>query len=566
MAEEEMDAAGKSSIHTAWLIIPARGGSVGVPRKNLRIVAGVPLIVHSIKTAREVLSRDRVIVITDSEEIADVAYRSGAEVVTEQMLTPPEETLDTKILRNLPMLRNRGASNKDIVLTLQPTSPLTRATTIRIAIQALHTGDYNSVLTVAEDRHLRWRQQDDGPFVPLFSERVNRQSLPNDFRETGGIIAARLEDIEKHGSRVIDPIFVLPVSQEEAIDIDSHADLYVVAHYLTRKRVAVRVDAAIHLGMGHVYRALALVTELARHEVRIFVSEDYILSQDFFRGKPCSVSTVRDDEDFQHELKKFQPDVIILDILDTSADFIAALRAACPIARIVTFEDRGPGALQVDLVVAEFVEAPPVPADKLLTGIEYSLLAPRFELPLPVARSAFLHVTEILVLFGGTDPSGLARRALHSLKRVGFRGHVTVVRGMGAGPLQLDDTLPYEYDVFENVEKMPLLMAQADFAYTSAGRTIVELAATGTPSICLAQNEKELTHTHATESNGVIALGLGAAVTDDELDLATLRMLGDRDCRQTLAHRASHAGRLRRNRRTLAEIFARLGFESFPDL
>lgn len=566
MEEEKMHLGAESSLDDVWLLIPARGGSVGVPRKNLRIVAGSPLIVHAIKTAREILLRDRVIVITDSEEIADVAHRSGAEVVIEQMLTPPEETLDTKILRNLPMLRSRGASSNDIVLTMQPTSPLTRAVTIRSAIQALRTGDSNSVLTVVEDRHLRWRQQDDGRFVPQFNERVNRQSLPKDFRETGGIIGARLENIEKHRTRVVEPIFVLPVSQAEAIDIDTHADLYVVAHYLTRKRVAVRVDAAPHLGMGHVYRALALITELARHEVCVFVSESYDLSQEFFRTKPCSVATVRDDADFQHQLMNFRPDLIVLDILDTSVDFISALRAASPTARIVTFEDRGPGALQVDLVVAEFVDPPLVPANKLLKGIEYSLLAPRFELPLPVERSTFLGVAEILVLFGGTDPSGLARRALDSLKRVGYRGHVTVVRGMGAGPLQFDENVPYQCDVLTNVEKMPLLMAQADFAYTSAGRTIVELAATGTPSICLAQNAKELTHTHATESNGIIPLGLGTTVTDDELDGATLRMISDHDRRESLARRASEAGRLRRNRRTLAEIFSRLAFESFPDL
>lgn len=555
-----------TEVNDVWAVIPARGGSIGIPRKNLRIVAGAPLIVHCIRTALSILSRERVIVITDSDEIAELAEQSSAQVIYEQFPTPPSETLDTKIVRNLDALRNLGAKNSDIILTLQPTSPLTRDSTIRTAIRTLKTTNYRSVVTVAEDRHLRWRKDKEGIFEPQFTKRVNRQELPLDYRETGGIIGAKLGDITATGTRINNPVFALPVTAEEAIDIDSHADLYVAAHFLTRKKVAVRVDAAYFLGMGHVYRALALVTELARHDVRIYIREDYPLSCKFFSDKPYPVVKIRDESDFQSKIRSFRPDLVVLDILDTSDRYVESLREASPGTRIVTFEDRGSGAARADLVVAEFVNPPAIPQKNLLEGIGYSLLAPRFELQVVSPPRSSEAVAEILVLFGGTDPSGLANMALEALKRVNYRGHVTVVRGMGAGDLFVPDDRPFSLDVLENVNNMPLLMASADFALTSAGRTIVELAAMGTPAICLAQNEKEMRHTHAVEGNGVLALGLGTMVSTTVLDSAIRLMIDDKDHRLRLARYAHDSGKRRKNRHTVSAIFERLGFDSFPDL
>lgn len=555
-------------MHEAWVLIPARGGSVGIPRKNVRMLGGKPLIRHVIDTALEVLPAGRVVVVTDDAEIADAAERGGALVVLESFATPPEEPLDTKIVRNLPFLRSLGAQESDPVLTVQPTSPLLKPSTIRAAIDLFSDDTVRSVLTVANDQHLRWRADEAGRIVPSYAARVNRQLLPLEYRETGGVIAARLGDIERSGTRVIEPARVLPLSHDEAVDIDTYSDLYAAAHLLSRKRIAIRVDASRELGMGHAYRMLAFAAEMARHDLTIYVSDAAPLGAQFFAAYPYKVELVNSDAEFVSRVASAQPDLVVFDMLDTTAELIAEVRAAAPVSKVISFEDRGSGASAVDLLVTEFISNPAVPADRKLEGIEYAILSPAFETEVVPDSAPAATVSEVLVLFGGTDPSGLALRTLQSLARIEFTGHVTVARGLGAAPIGLPDAqqLPFRLDVLDDVKNMPALMAQADVAFTSAGRTVIELLSRGVPAVCLAQNEKELTHTHATDENGVLPLGLGARVNDPDLDAAAHTMLTDALLRFEYAARAQAAGAKRRNRRTISEILTRLDFEDFPEL
>lgn len=555
-------------MHKAWVLIPARGGSVGIPRKNVRMLGGKPLIRHVIDTALEVLPAGRVVVVTDDAEIAEAAERGGAVVVLESFATPPEEPLDTKIVRNLPFLRSLGAHESDPVLTVQPTSPLLKPSTIRAAIELFLDASVRSVLTVANDQHLRWHADEAGNIVPSYTVRVNRQLLPLEYRETGGVIAARFGDIERTGTRVIEPTRVLPMSPDEAVDIDTFSDLYAAAHLLSRKRIAIRVDASRELGMGHAYRMLAFAAEMARHDLTIYLSAAAPLGQQFFSAYPYKVELVANDADFVSRVASAQPDLVVFDVLDTGAELVAQVRAAAPVCKVISFEDRGTGAAVVDLLVTEFISNPAVPADRKLEGIEYAILSPAFETEVaPVAIPAG-SVSEVLVLFGGTDPAGLALRTLQSLARIGFEGHVTVARGLGATPIVLPETqgLPYRLDVLDDVKNMPALMARADVAFTSAGRTVIELLSRGVPAVCLAQNEKELTHTHAIEENGILPLGLGSQVSDPDLDAAVHAMLTDTQLRSDYAVRAQAAGAKRRNRRTISEILTRLDFEDFPEI
>lgn len=552
-----------STVDGMWVIIPARGGSVTVPRKNVRMLAGRPLIAHTIGTALTVLPGDRVVVVTDDREIQHVAEQHGATVIFEQDRTPGTETLDTKVLRNLPRLREMGADSGDIVATVQPTSPLLRAATLLSVRDELLAGG-RSALTVAEDRHLRWRIGDDGDAQPLFAARVNRQELPMEYRETGGVIAARLGDIEQAATRIIPPVRLVPVPDDEATDIDTFTDLYAAAHLASRLRILIRADAATHLGMGHIYRATAIAAELARHDLRIVTSAQHELGGRFLAGTPYPTATVEDDDEFTAMVGALAPDIVVLDVLNTDAAFVDALHAASPATKIVTFEDQGSGAGRADLLVSEFVDNHDVPGERQLTGAANAILSPPFEtvVTTPTVRP---EVEEILVLFGGTDPSGLARRALDALRRAEFRGRVTVVRGLGAHPLDLDG-FGLDAELLTDVKNMPAVIARADLAFTSAGRTVLELATLGVPSICLAQNAKELSHTHATEDLGVTMLGLGSEVGDDEIDTALVRLLIDAVERRRLHERALATMAERSNHRVLGHILDRLGFDPFPNL
>jgi CMP-N,N'-diacetyllegionaminic acid synthase len=185
-------------------VITARGGSKGIPGKNLKLLAGKPLIVYTIEAAARAGVFDRVIVSTDDRAIADVARGEGCEV---PFLRPPElardDTPHLAVMQHaVAWLRDHEAYQPDAVMILQPTSPLRRAEDIRDAAALLQHSGADSVLTVSEvSPHMHpmraLRVADDGS-ATLFAtgepvrRRINRrQDLPPAWVMNGAVYAFR---------------------------------------------------------------------------------------------------------------------------------------------------------------------------------------------------------------------------------------------------------------------------------------------------------------------------------------------------------------------------------------
>ena len=540
-------------LESPWIVIPARGGSTGVPRKNVRLLGGVPLIARTIKTALSGTLAGRVVVITDDDEIAEISERFGA-VVTREEKTTGKATLDEVMVRTIPFLRSLGAQDNDVLLTMQPTCPFIKPERVKEAMGKFAEGA-GSVLTVVDDRHLEWVFDAEGKPSPAYTARVNRQLLPPKFRESGAIIGARIGDIVRTGTRIVAPINLVEVPDGESLDIDTFSDWAIAEHIVSRRRILLRTDAAKELGMGHVYRTLALAYALARHDITIVLSEDKPLGAEFFKDYPFKVDTVKSDLEFLSYARKAKADLVVLDRLDNLAEFVTLLGGFC---KVVTFEDLGDGAEAADLLIADLYENPRVPAERQLTGVENAILAPTFE---TIDRQIQFHekVQEVLVLFGGTDPSNLAETALRALEHIKFEGRVTIVRGLGADLID-----PKAYDlrlkVLSNIKNMPAVMEHADIALSSAGRTITELSSLGIPTICMAQNSKELTHTHTTPANGVIMLGLGKLVSVETLGAHLTELMENTELREKLHLRALEATKGRSNANIVRRIMKQIGF------
>lgn len=540
-------------LESPWIVIPARGGSTGVPRKNVRLLGGVPLIARTIKTALSGTLAGRVVVITDDDEIAEISERFGA-VVTREEKTTGKATLDEVMVRTIPFLRSLGAQDNDVLLTMQPTCPFIKPERVKEAMGKFAEGA-GSVLTVVDDRHLEWVFDAEGKPSPAYTARVNRQLLPPKFRESGAIIGARIGDIVRTGTRIVAPINLVEVPDGESLDIDTFSDWAIAEHIVSRKRILLRTDAAKELGMGHVYRTLALAYALARHDITIVLSEDKPLGAEFFKDYPFKIDTVKSDLEFLSYARKAKAELVVLDRLDNLAEFVTLLGGFC---KVVTFEDLGDGAEAADLLIADLYENPRVPAERQLTGVENAILAPTFE---TIDRQIQFHekVQEVLVLFGGTDPSNLAETALRALEHIKFEGRVTIVRGLGADLID-----PKAYDlrlkVLSNIKNMPAVMEHADIALSSAGRTITELSSLGIPTICMAQNSKELTHTHTTPANGVIMLGLGKLVSVETLGAHLTELMENTELREKLHLRALEATKGRSNANIVRRIMKQIGF------
>jgi N-acylneuraminate cytidylyltransferase len=217
-------------------IIPARGGSKSIPRKNVLPLGGHPLLAYSIAAGLQARGVDRVLVSTDDEEIADVARRYGAEV---PFLRPAalaqDDTPDLPVFRHaLEWLEAEEGYWPDLVVQLRPTSPLRRRTHIEAAIDLLSTSpdadSVRSVIVPFQNPYKMWRIGDDGFLAPLlegeFSEAYNmpRQLLPPVYWQTGYVDAAWRTTILEKGSMTGRRILPLIIEPGDWIDIDSPED------------------------------------------------------------------------------------------------------------------------------------------------------------------------------------------------------------------------------------------------------------------------------------------------------------------------------------------------------
>jgi N-acylneuraminate cytidylyltransferase len=219
-------------------LIPARGGSKGIPRKNIRSFAGYPLIAWSIAAAQQSQRVTRVIVSTDDEEIASVARQHGAEA---PFLRPAElaqdKTLDLPVFEHaLQWLAENEGYKPDVVVQLRPTSPIRPRDCVDNAIKILlehpRADCVRGVVPAGQNPHKMWRiPKPDGPMtslleVPGIDEPYNapRQILPPIFWQTGHIDAIRVSTITRKHSLTGNKIYPLVIDPRYTVDIDNLSD------------------------------------------------------------------------------------------------------------------------------------------------------------------------------------------------------------------------------------------------------------------------------------------------------------------------------------------------------
>ncbi len=233
-------------------IIPARGGSKGVPGKNIRNLAGKPLIAWTIEIAKQSNLLTRLIISTDSEEIAKVAEKYGGEV---PFLRPAEISgdlaTDVEFLNHaLDFLKKKEDYEPDIVLRLPPTSPLRTAAHIDQGIQKLlNNPDADSCRPITESpKHPYKMWQTIGssaimePFLPKTITKMDepynlpRQMLPKVYVHTGAMDVMRLNTIRDLKSTSGEKVAYFFMNPEDSINIDSTLD-FEVAEILMKKRL-----------------------------------------------------------------------------------------------------------------------------------------------------------------------------------------------------------------------------------------------------------------------------------------------------------------------------------------
>lgn len=233
-----------TSIPQIVVLIPARGGSMGVRKKNIRRLGGIPLIAWSIGTAQEVAAVNRIVVSTNSSEIADVARRYGAEVADRPDRLATDEALVIDAIRyHIRTWRDEG-SPAGIIVLLEPTCPFRSSQDVQECLDAVLERGCDSAATfrrAAVNPHRTWKIENGRPrpFVDGAIPWTPRQALPDAYQLNGGAYAFHADRLPDNGRALLfGRTHAVQMPPKRSVDIDSEADLRMANLMVESKEVA----------------------------------------------------------------------------------------------------------------------------------------------------------------------------------------------------------------------------------------------------------------------------------------------------------------------------------------
>ena len=315
------------------VIIPARGGSKRIKRKNLMTVDGDPLVVHAIKIGHYLHASSKhmfeVMVATDDDDIANVARVAGVDRVWSRQDAPDNETIGDLVTRIVAGVDGEGPTWDDPVIVIQPTSVIgVRPDEVyKLIVKWTESPDRYAV-TVNDLHGLYWHDDD-----PLYIDRVNTQQQDPVVQKENGLLRiypAGAQDFNR------DPDWHF--HKPTVIDIDTWGDLQQARYVAMGSEVVFHILAKERTGTGHLYRAMALADELQNHYVTFYIPEAQVdeWAVDFLKahGWGASLNTMM-------PMRMTERSVWINDRLDTTVASVAERVATG--WKVVNFEDQGPG-------------------------------------------------------------------------------------------------------------------------------------------------------------------------------------------------------------------------------
>ncbi len=517
----------------ALAIIPARGGSKGIKRKNLRFLGYKPLIFYIIDTAKKSNYISDIVVTTDDIDIMEYVNKLGIKVRKRpEHLGMDNVPLDPVIYDAYKWYINNFNKEFEYVVTLQPTSPLLSPRTLDSAFEFMLENNFDTILSVTDNTHLMWKKVNE-QFIPMYTQRVNRQWLPRVYKETGAFLITKscfIAEKSRFGKRVS----VFEVPNEEAIDIDTPIDWLTAEALLNKVKILIVTIGNNDLGLGHIYRTITLADSFLGNDVSFFLlnsSSDKARSivkqygYEIYQGKLEEVFTLS---------KRFN--IIINDILDTDNWYISMLRKQGNF--VVNFEDLGSGAQEAHIVFNALYERLDAPVNHRY-GYKYAVLNEKFIIEPP--NNFNDQVSQILITFGGVDQNNLTLRSIRALKSLCTKRKLGLKIIIGPAYKYSKELIEFlrrenlpQIRLVKDVKNMASEMRGIDLAITSNGRTVYELAAMRIPMISIAQNDRETLHTFARYNSGVKYLGIACNITEAIIRTAVVEIINNRNIRYNM--------------------------------
>lgn len=494
------------------IVIPAVKKNVAFPDDLVKKLAGISLIQRAISTAKAFPSQ-QVHVVTDSEEIRLICQRNDVVCIYNKALRLDSNNLLGSLCRHLGFLLNERQN----LLLLSPYAPLIKVDELQRAYKDYLDRGAELMIPVCSTR-LRVFENGARPLANLMHDGFGRDLIS----ESHAFLILRSTLLLQAGEYLIEP--VVYTLTEMSPEIRNYQDWWLCEKLINRRRIVFRVIGNKAVGMGHIFRSLALAHEITDHEIRFVcdteseVAASKLAGYDYWLG-------VYSKDDIEAAIINLQPDLVINDMIDTEASYIRNLKKNG--VRVVNFEDLGSGALESDLTINELYDDPLIPGDNILWGKKWFFVRDEFTDARP--RKFQSRVKRLLIAFGGTDPSNYTFRVLRNILEYCAHNSLDIDVITGEGYSHITEL----EELIANTEKplirythatgvMSHLMEQADIAICSNGRTVYELAHMNVPAIILSHHEREKTHRYACEANGFIPLGL---YRDDQAEQQLLQSL-----------------------------------------
>ena len=217
-------------------IILARGGSKGIPRKNLRLLGGIPLVDWCLNATLKSQKIDSVILSSDSEEILERGKKMGCDIHNRssehaQDITSSEESM-LAVINEHPI-----AKSAEILILVQPTSPLTKSEDFDLALELFENEGFDSLATGTLDHSFNWEVDERGNAKPKYDPkfRPRRQEMKNSRKENGAFYITKRKIWEEQKCRLGGKIGFYTMESYQGVEIDTNLDWEILEAYLKSK-------------------------------------------------------------------------------------------------------------------------------------------------------------------------------------------------------------------------------------------------------------------------------------------------------------------------------------------
>jgi len=223
--------------HKIAAVIPAKGCSKGVPRKNLKDLYGKPMIEYTMEAAKNSKYIDIISIATEDAEIAELAKKSGLEAVIDPQQPTETNPLDPVYEYNIKELEKRAKYDIDVAILLQPTSPLRNSKHLDEAIEKFFTEKADSLLSVTNSHKFLWKQKNDTAFALNYDykNRQVRQEKEQEYAENGAIYIIKKDLLYNAHCRLGGKISLYVMENEQSVEVDNQFDFLLIENIMKLK-------------------------------------------------------------------------------------------------------------------------------------------------------------------------------------------------------------------------------------------------------------------------------------------------------------------------------------------